>query len=158
MIYGDGGPIAKLMDEAGILVISLTLPRPVRREANGYEDVVVSLGTDADGNAVEDYQGVRYHGKFSWLSHADNQADMVIVQRLANWRGRNRTVTLTPHSDATGQQIRCEVSRTGEKPVNGKVTGEEITIELWGVDILPDKPNPAYVRISRVFGRGYVGA
>lgn len=158
MIYGDGGPIAKLVNESGAVTATLTLARPIRREANGYEDVIVNLGTDADGNAIEDYQGVRYHGKYVWLSHADNATDISVVQRLRNWKKADLTVLLTPHSDEPQQQIRCTVTRASEKPVDGRVNAEEIMIELWGVDVLPNAPNILYDRICRVYGRGHVAA
>ena len=157
MIYGTGAPIAKLTDESGAIAVTLTLPRPTRREANGFEDAVANLGTDADGNAVEDYLGVRYHGKYIWLSHAANQSDMATVQRLANWRGDGYYVLLVPHSEQT-LQIRCQVTRAGERPRDGKVTEEEITIELWGVDLLAKRPNPTYDRVRMVWRRGRIAA
>ena len=68
--------------------------------------------------------------------------------RVRRWRGPSRTVALQPHSDITGIRHTCEVVATDLRRHDGKVTAEEISLELRGVDILAQEPNLQLDRIS----------
>jgi len=87
MIYGQGVPVAVLIGSDGLVVATVTLPRPTRRDANDFEELYLNLGPDTTNQDVTLYQGVRWHGKYVWTSHADNQADMATVRRGGKWGG-----------------------------------------------------------------------
>jgi len=154
MIWGEGPIQAILLTSEGATSATLNLERPVEREIEDYEDVRLTIGTDADGQPVERFLGVRFHAVYSWISHSGNQDNMATVQRLANWRGDGKQVRLIPHTDETGHAILCEVRSNPITPYDGKLTAEEIRIEVYGVSVLAQKPNPAYDRVGR--GRGLV--
>ncbi|MDD5087561.1 MAG: hypothetical protein PHI18_02015 [bacterium] len=152
MIWGEGAIQAILLDSAGATVATLNLIPCSEREVEDYEDVRLTIGTDADSQTVEEFLGVRFHAVYLWLSHEDNQDDIATVQRLANWRGNGRQVRLIPHTDEPGHAVLCEVRSNPITPYGGKVQAEEIRIELYGVHTLAQKPNPAYDRVGRPRG------
>jgi hypothetical protein len=152
MIFGEGAPkVTFKLSDGSDGDKDLALPRPMRREFEDYEDVILSVGTDADGQSVEVYDGVRYHGTFVWRSHAGNQLQMADVIRVINWRGNGLLLDLMPHDDEPQQRVLCEVVRTSIKPFDGMLTAEDITIEFRGTAVLAKKPNPAFERNINLF-------
>lgn len=144
MIYGQGAIRAVLLYPDGSTYATLDLTRPTRRETQDWEEIYYNYGTDADGQAVTELVGVRFHGVYVWTSHGDNQTAMADVLKLANWKGGDKAVRVYPHySDAPQIAIRCAIQSAKLTPLNGKVTGEEFRIELWGTDLLEAKPNAA---------------
>ena len=157
MIYGQGVPVAVLIGSDGLVVATVTLPRPTRRDANDFEELYLNLGPDTTNQDVTLYQGVRWHGKYVWTSHADNQADMATVRRVENWRGNELRVSLQPHaSDLPTLRVLCEVQGLPMKLMEGRMLAEEIVIEFWEMGLRPNKPNPAWDRVHRAMGRGAI--
>lgn len=156
MIFGEGAIQVALLNATGTTAATLTLARPVRRDLEDYEDAVRDYGPDASGQPYSEYLGVRFHGLYVWISHAGNQDEMAVVQRAANWRGGGRRIRLIPHLDEPHQAVLCEVAGNPIRPVDGRLWGEEIRLDVYGVELLPQKPNPAYDRVGRALGRGAI--
>lgn len=155
MIYGLGGPVAKLLDADGVVIATITLERPTERPDEDFVDVIQSLGPDVNDEPVDMFKGVRFHGKYVWTGHDFNQTAMAAVLRVAEWRGNGRLVSLQLHTDETLAVV-CGTIKTEIKYLDGKLAAEEITMEIWGRDLLPHKPNLVYDRVYRAAGRGAI--
>jgi hypothetical protein len=144
MIRGDGAPVAELW-EGDSLIATLTLPRPNERLTDTYDPVEQVLGTNVFGEQVTEPLGRRYHGKMMWLLTESNRAALLItVCRLEDWWGKDKRVKFQPHDDVNIWE-QCEVipSAASEKTYENRVTADEITVELIGLNVRPAKPNLA---------------
>lgn len=150
MIYGQGPPVAKLIDQYGARIATVLLARPVRREINGFEEVYTNLGTDATGQEVTRFEGVRYHTKLIYTSHAQNQADIAQVLRVKRWRGNGRQIAFQPHDDNNSIRAICTATGPAARPWGGRVTEEEIVLELIGTQLFPEEPIPSLDRVGRM--------
>lgn len=143
MIRGSGAPVAELWEGDSQVGSTLTLPRPTERRVQDYEPVEQPLGTNAYGDQVTEFLGYRYRVILVWILTASNRdAYLATVCAMGEHRGTNRRIRFQPHSDVELWES-CEVVSNPEKPYGGMALGDEIVIELRGLNLKPKKPNLA---------------
>lgn len=159
MIFGTGKPSIKLLAATGAQAAVITLERPQRREVQDWEPVVQQLGQDQYGEPITVLRGYRFRCVIHWLATSRNTATMAQLLRVGNWRGGGRTVRFWPHEEQTAVRVRCEVVRCDVQPWSGLVAADEVVLELRGVDVVAQRPNPTLDRVgSRKHMRSIISA